>query len=150
MFDRPGSNEGDTPGPVVAADQIMLNHVVLAYNGADFGNEDESVPSANVGDTIAAAAYYLDGYTPTDLYRGDKVDFSWQVASSADGAFAEVATGDTYTVEDKHAGKYLQMCIRDRHWAWASGLLAGAAAAKRPAAGTAAAGHAASAKGTRR
>lgn len=36
------------------------------------------------------------------------------------------------------------------HWAWASGLLAGAAAAKRPAAGTAAAGHAASAKGTRR
>lgn len=115
VFDRPGSNEGDTPGPVVAADQIMLNHVVLAYNGADFGNEDESVPSANVGDTIAAAAYYLDGYTPTDLYRGDKVDFSWQVASSADGAFAEVATGDTYTVEDKHAGKYLRVVATARN-----------------------------------
>ena len=50
-----------------------------------------------------------------DLYRGDKVDFSWQVASSADGAFAEVATGDTYTVEDKHAGKYLRVVATARN-----------------------------------
>ncbi len=64
-FDRPSSTTYDTPGPVVAPGQIVVSHVILAYNGAGFGNESESVPNANVGDVIEAAAYDKDESPPT-------------------------------------------------------------------------------------
>lgn len=102
----------NSPGPVVAVGQLLLNHVVLAYNGAEFDDSVEGVPNANVGDVLAAAAYYLDNGTPTELYRGDDVDFSWQVAASATAAeedFAEVATGDAFTVTQECEGKYLRV-----------------------------------------
>ena len=105
-FDRPSSTTYDTPGPVVAPGQIVVSHVILAYNGAGFGNESESVPNANVGDVIEAAAYDKDD--PSTLYRDDRVDFSWQVSDSAAGPFREVATGDAYTV-GSYAGKYLKV-----------------------------------------
>ena len=107
-FDRPASVKYNTPGPVASADQLAVNHIVLAYNGEEFGDQVEDVPNANVGDTIRAAAYYLNYDTPTDLYGEDKVDFSWQVADDKDGEYREVATGATFTVGD-YAGKYLKV-----------------------------------------
>ena len=59
-FGTPASVGYNTPGPVAASDQIALGHIVLAYNGAEFGDDYENVPNANVGDTIKAAAYYLN------------------------------------------------------------------------------------------
>ncbi len=111
-FNTPSSVGYNTPGPVAASDQIALGHIVLAYNGAEFGDDYESVPSANVGDTIKAAAYYLNYDTPTDLYGSDKVDFSWWVADSADGSFEQVATGDTYTVAKECANRYLKVVAK--------------------------------------
>ena len=108
----PSSVDYNTPGPVAASGQIALDHIVLAYNGAEFGNDYESVPSANVGDTIKAAAYYLNYDTPTVLYGSDKVDFSWWVADSADGSFEQVATGDTYTVTKECANRYLKVVAK--------------------------------------
>ena len=105
---RPASVKYNTPGPVASVDQLAVNHIVLAYNGEEFGNQVEDVPNANVGDTICAAAYYLNYDTPTDLYGEDKVDFSWQVADDKDGEYREVATGATFTVGD-YAGKYLKV-----------------------------------------
>lgn len=107
-FDRPASVKYNTPGPVASVDQLAVNHIVLAYNGEKFGNQVEDIPNANVGDTICAAAYYLNYDTPTDLYGEDKVDFSWQVADDKDGEYREVATGATFTVGD-YAGKYLKV-----------------------------------------
>lgn len=111
-FNTPSSVGYNTPGPVAASDQIALGHIVLAYNGAEFGDDYESVPNANVGDTIKAAAYYLNYDTPTDLYGSDKVDFSWWVADSADGSFEQVATGDTYTVAKECANRYLKVVAK--------------------------------------
>lgn len=111
-FNTPSSVGYNTPGPVAASDQIALGHIVLAYNGAEFGDDYESVPNANVGDTIKAAAYYLNYDTPTDLYGSDKVDFSWRVADSADGSFEQVATGDTYTVAKECANRYLKVVAK--------------------------------------
>ena len=111
-FKTPASVGYNTPGPVAASDQIALGHIVLAYNGAEFGDDYESVPNANVGDTIKAAAYYLNYDTPTDLYGSDKVDFSWWVADSADGSFEQVATGDTYTVTKECANRYLKVVAK--------------------------------------
>ena len=81
---------------------------MLAYNGEDFGDQVEDIPNANVGDTIRAAAYYLDYDTPTDLYGEDKVDFSWRVADKENGEYREVATGATFVVGN-YAGKYLKV-----------------------------------------
>lgn len=111
-FNTPSSVGYNTPGPVAASDQIALGHIVLAYNGAEFGDDYESVPNANVGDTIKAAAYYRNYDTPTDLYGSDKVDFSWWVADSADGSFEQVATGDTYTVAKECANRYLKVVAK--------------------------------------
>lgn len=111
-FNTPSSVGYNTPGPVAASDQIALGHIVLAYNGAEFGDDYESIPNANVGDTIKAAAYYLNYDTPTDLYGSDKVDFSWWVADSADGSFEQVATGDTYTVAKECANRYLKVVAK--------------------------------------
>lgn len=111
-FNTPSSVGYNTPGPVAASGQIALGHIVLAYNGAEFGDDYESVPNANVGDTIKAAAYYLNYDTPTDLYGSDKVDFSWWVADSADGSFEQVATGDTYTVTKECANRYLKVVAK--------------------------------------
>ena len=111
-FNTPSSVGSNTPGPVAASDQIALGHIVLAYNGAEFGDDYESVPNANVGDTIKAAAYYLNYDTPADLYGSDKVDFSWWVADSADGSFEQVATGDTYTVAKECANRYLKVVAK--------------------------------------
>ena len=111
-FKTPSSVDYNTPGPVAASDQIAIGHIVLAYNGAEFGNDYESVPNANVGDKIKAAAYYLNYDTPTDLYGSDKVDFSWWVADSADGSFEQVATGDTYTVTKECANRYLKVVAK--------------------------------------
>lgn len=111
-FKTPSSVGYNTPGPVAASDQIALGHIVLAYNGAEFGDDHESIPNANVGDTIKAAAYYLNYDTPTDLYGSDKVDFSWWVADSADGSFEQVATGDTYTVTKECANRYLKVVAK--------------------------------------
>lgn len=102
----------NSPGPVVAAGQLMIDHVVLACNGAEFDDSVEGVPNANVGDEIAVAAYYLDNGTPTALYRGDDIDFSWQIANSAAAAeedFTEVAAGDVFTVTQECEGKYLRV-----------------------------------------
>lgn len=114
-FKTPSSVDYNTPGPVAASGQIALGHIVLAYNGAEFGDDYESVPSANVGDTIKAAAYYLNYDTPTDLYGSDKVDFSWWVADSADGSFEQVATGDTYTVTKECANRYLKVVAKAKN-----------------------------------
>lgn len=111
-LNTPASVGYNTPGPVATDDQIALGHIVLAYNGAEFGDDYESVPNANVGDTIKAAAYYLNYDTPTDLYGSDKVDFSWWVADSADGSFEQVATGDTYTVAKECANRYLKVVAK--------------------------------------
>lgn len=111
-FNTPSSVGYNTPGPVAASDQIALGRIVLAYNGAEFGDDYESIPNANVGDTIKAAAYYLNYDTPTDLYGSDKVDFSWWVADSADGSFEQVATGDTYTVAKECANRYLKVVAK--------------------------------------
>ena len=111
-FGTPASVGYNTPGPVAASDQIALGHIVLAYNGAEFGDDYENVPNANVGDTIKAAAYYLNYDTPTDLYGSDKVDFSWWVADSADGTFEQVATGDTFTVTKECANRYLKVVAK--------------------------------------
>lgn len=111
-FKTPSSVDYNTPGPVAASGQIALGHIVLAYNGAEFGDDYENVPNANVGDTIKAAAYYLNYDTPTDLYGSDKVDFSWWVADSADGSFEQVATGDTYTVTKECANRYLKVVAK--------------------------------------
>lgn len=111
-FGTPASVGYNTPGPVAASDQIALGHIVLAYNGAEFGDDYENVPNANVGDTIKAAAYYLNYDTPTDLYDSDKVDFSWWVADSADGTFEQVATGDTFTVTKECANRYLKVVAK--------------------------------------
>ena len=111
-FNTPSSVGYNTPGPVAASGQIALGHIVLAYNGAEFGDDYENVPNANVGDTIKAAAYYLNYDTPTDLYGSDKVDFSWWVADSADGSFEQVATGDTYTVTKECANRYLKVVAK--------------------------------------
>ncbi len=108
----PASVGHNTPGPVATDDQIALGHIVLAYNGAEFGDDYESVPNANVGDTIKAAAYYLNYDTPADLYGSDKVDFSWWMADSADGSFEQVATGDTYTVAKECANRYLKVVAK--------------------------------------
>ncbi len=105
----PASVGYNTPGPVATDDQIALGHIVLAYNGAGFGDDYENVPNANVGDTIRAAAYYLDYDTPTDLFGSDKVDFSWWAADTADGAYEQVATGDTFTVTEACANRYLKV-----------------------------------------
>lgn len=105
----PASVGHNTPGPVATDDQIALGHIVLAYNGAGFGDDDENVPNANVGDTIRAAAYYLDYDTPTDLFGSDKVDFSWWAADTVDGAYEQVATGDTFTVTEACANRYLKV-----------------------------------------
>ncbi len=111
-FGTPASVGYNTPGPVAASDQIALGHIVLAYNGAEFGDDYENVPNANVGDTIKVAAYYLNYDTPTDLYGSDKVDFSWWVADSADGTFEQVATGDTFTVTKECANRYLKVVAK--------------------------------------
>lgn len=111
----PSSVGYNTPGPVAASGQIAIGHIVLAYNGDEFGDDYENVPSANVGDTIKAAAYYLNYDTPTDLYGSDKVDFSWWVADSADGSFEQVATGDTYTVTKECANRYLKVVARAKN-----------------------------------
>lgn len=111
-FNTPSSVGYNTPGPVAASGQIALGHIVFAYNGAEFGDDYENVPNANVGDTIKAAAYYLNYDTPTDLYGSDKVDFSWWVADSADGSFEQVATGDTYTVTKECANRYLKVVAK--------------------------------------
>ncbi|MED9951543.1 MAG: InlB B-repeat-containing protein [Collinsella sp.] len=105
----PASVGHNTPGPVATDDQIALGHIVLAYNGAGFGDDYENVPNANVGDTIRAAAYYLDYDTPNDLFGSDKVDFSWWAADTADGAYEQVATGDTFTVTEACANRYLKV-----------------------------------------
>ena len=114
-FKTPSSVGYNTPGPVAASGQIAIGHIVLAYNGAEFGDDYENVPSANVGDTIKAAAYYLNYDTPTDLYGSDKVDFSWWVADSADGSFEQVATGDTYTVTKECANRYLKVVAKAKN-----------------------------------
>ena len=114
-FGTPASVGYNTPGPVAASDQIALGHIVLAYNGAEFGDDYENVPNANVGDTIKAAAYYLNYDTPTDLYGSDKVDFSWWVADSADGTFEQVATGDTFTVTKECANRYLKVVAKAKN-----------------------------------
>lgn len=108
-LNTPASVGYNTPGPVATDDQIALGHIVLAYNGAGFGDDYENVPNANVGDTIRAAAYYLDYDTPTDLFGSDKVDFSWWAADTADGAYEQVATGDTFTVTEACANRYLKV-----------------------------------------
>lgn len=114
-FKTPSSVGYNTPGPVAASGQIAIGHIVLAYNGAEFGDDYENVPSANVGDTIKAAAYYLNYDTPTDLYGSDKVDFSWWVADSADGSFEQIATGDTYTVTKECANRYLKVVAKAKN-----------------------------------
>lgn len=108
-LNTPASVGYNTPGPVATDDQIALGHIVLAYNGAGFGDDYKNVPNANVGDTIRAAAYYLDYDTPTDLFGSDKVDFSWWAADTADGAYERVATGDTFTVTEACANRYLKV-----------------------------------------
>ena len=108
-LNTPASVGYNTPGPVATDDQIALGHIVLAYNGAGFGDDYENVPNANVGDTIRAAAYYLDYDTPTDLFGSDKVDFSWWAADTADGAYEQVAKGDTFTVTEACANRYLKV-----------------------------------------
>ena len=107
-LNRPASVKYNTPGPVATSGQIGIGHIVLAYNGEDFGDQVEDIPNANVGDTIRAAAYYLDYDTPTDLYGEDKVDFSWRVADKENGEYREVATGATFVVGN-YAGKYLKV-----------------------------------------
>ncbi|MDE8685489.1 hypothetical protein P0G11_13230, partial [Adlercreutzia rubneri] len=63
-FDTPAAYGSYTPGPVAAPGQIALNHVLLAYNGADFGSEVESTPKCRVGDKVRAGAYHSeDPYT---------------------------------------------------------------------------------------
>lgn len=111
-FKTPSSVDYNTPGPVAASGQIALGYIVLAYNGAEFGDDYENVPNANVGDTIKAAAYYLNYDTPTDPYGSDKVDFSWWVADSADGTFEQAATGDTFTVTKECANRYLKVVAK--------------------------------------
>lgn len=114
-FDTPASIGYNTPGPVAASDQIALGHIVLAYNGAEFGDDYENTPTGNVGDTIKAAAYYLDYDSPTDLYGSDQVDFTWWVADSEDGTFEKVATGDTFTVTEQCAHRYLKVTAKAKH-----------------------------------
>ncbi|WP_165248477.1 DUF4430 domain-containing protein [Adlercreutzia sp. ZJ141] len=110
IWDYPASSSYDTPGPIVAAGQVMLNHVVLAYNGEEFGSDYESVPTGNVGDKLQAKAYHSDD--PYTLFGADNVDFSWQIADSAtvsDSDFREIATGERFTVTDACEGKYLRV-----------------------------------------
>ena len=93
--------------PIVTPEQIKLDHVLISKNGAGFGDSLEDAPDCNVGDTLEAAAYDMDD--PYTLYDATKVDFSWQAASSADGPFAEVATGATLTVGESLSGKFLKV-----------------------------------------
>lgn len=102
----PASVTYNTPGPVKAKGQIVIDHVVLAFGDDDFGDNYESVPNANVGDTIRAAAY--DSNLPNELYLDDKVNFEWQISSAASGPFSTVATGGSFTVGD-YAGKFLRV-----------------------------------------
>lgn len=111
-YNRPGSVGYNTPGPVKGPGQIVIDHVVIACNGTSFGDDYESVPNANVGDVLHAAAY--DSSLPSILYRGDQVDFEWQIADDAQGPFSTVATGDAYTVGE-HAGKFLRILATARN-----------------------------------
>ena len=47
-------------GPIIAPEapvkQIKLDYVLLSWNGSGFGNELESVPDCNEGDTLEACA----------------------------------------------------------------------------------------------
>ena len=108
-FNTPDSIGYNTPGPVMAPGQIAIAHIVLASNGAPFGDDYENTPTCTVGDTLQAAAYYLSYDTPTDLYGGDAVNFSWQTAASAEGPFTEVARGESFAVPSDLAGSYLRV-----------------------------------------
>lgn len=98
-------------GPIIAPEapvkQIKLDYVLLSWNGSGFGNELESVPDCNEGDTLEACAYsFEDPYT---LYGASDVVFSWQVSDSPYGAFEEVGQGASFTVAENYAGRYLKV-----------------------------------------
>ncbi|WP_418996866.1 PQQ-binding-like beta-propeller repeat protein [Adlercreutzia equolifaciens] len=98
-------------GPIIAPEapvkQIKLDYVLLSWNGSGFGNELESVPDCNEGDTLEACAYsFEDPYT---LYGASDVVFSWQVSDSQYGAFEEVGQGASFTVAENYAGRYLKV-----------------------------------------
>lgn len=98
-------------GPIIAPEapvkQIKLDYVLLSWNGSGFGNELESVPDCNVGDTLEACAYNFDD--PYTLYGTSDVNFSWQVSDSQYGAFEEVGHGASFTVAENYAGRYLKV-----------------------------------------
>lgn len=106
-FDTPAAYGSYTPGPVAAPGQIALNHVLLAYNGADFGSEVESTPKCRVGDTVRAGAYHSED--PYTTYGGDAVDFAWLLADDPEGPFEVVAEGETWTAGPEHEGRYFKV-----------------------------------------
>ena len=106
-FKTPASVSYNTPGPVIAPGQIKLDHVVLAFNGAPFGDDYETAADCHVGDTIEACAY--DSDDPYTLYDGNDVIFSWQIADSAYGTYEEAATGASITVPQAWENKYLKV-----------------------------------------
>ena len=88
-------------GPIIAPEapvkQIKLDYVLLSWNGSGFGNELESVPDCNEGDTLEACAYsFEDPYT---LYGASDVVFS----------FEEVAQGASFVVAEDFVGRYLKV-----------------------------------------
>ncbi len=98
-------------GPIIAPEapvkQIKLDYVLLSWNGSGFGNELESVPDCNEGDTLEACAYsFEDPYT---LYGASDVVFSWQVSDSPYGTFEEVAQGASFVVAKDFVGRYLKV-----------------------------------------
>ena len=98
-------------GPIIAPEapvkQIKLDYVLLSWNGSGFGNELESVPDCNEGDTLEACAYsFEDPYT---LYGASDVVFSWQVSDSPYGTFEEVAQGASFVVAEDFVGRYLKV-----------------------------------------
>lgn len=98
-------------GPIIAPEapvkQIKLDYVLLSWNGSGFGNELESVPDCNEGDTLeACACSFEDPYT---LYGASDVVFSWQVSDSPYGTFEEVAQGASFVVAEDFVGRYLKV-----------------------------------------
>lgn len=98
---------GPVIAPEIAVKQIKLDYILVSWNGEGFGNELESIPDCNVGDTLEACAYNFDD--PYTLYGDSDVNFSWQISDSRYGAFEEVAKGASFTVAENYAGRYLKV-----------------------------------------
>lgn len=113
-FDTPASIGYNTPGPVIAPDQIKLDYILLSWNGEGFGSSElESVPSCNVEDVLEARAYDFDD--PHTLYGASDVDFSWQVSDSQDGPFKEITQGASFKVPKDCTGCYLKVVAKAKN-----------------------------------